>query len=83
MESCPGKTVNEWRSKNERVNEGTNAGIGTFQRTQVYAYNLVNKRLPKDRTMSPLVVDDTGNDLTYRVIGAAMAVHNQLIRQDL
>lgn len=27
--------------------------------------------------MSPLVVDATGNDLTYRVIGAAMAVHNQ------
>lgn len=28
--------------------------------------------------MSPLVVDATGNDLTYRVIGAAMAVHNQI-----
>ncbi len=28
--------------------------------------------------MSPLVVDATGNDLTYRVIGAAMTVHNQL-----
>ena len=28
--------------------------------------------------MSPLVVDTTGNDLTYRVIGAAMAVHNQV-----
>ena len=26
--------------------------------------------------MSPLVVDATGNDLTYRIIGAAMAVHN-------
>lgn len=28
--------------------------------------------------MCPLVVDSTGNDLTYRVIGAAMAVHNQI-----
>jgi GxxExxY protein len=28
--------------------------------------------------MSPLVVDATGNDLTYRVIGAAMVVHNQI-----
>ena len=28
--------------------------------------------------MSPLVVDATENDLTYRVIGAAMAVHNQI-----
>jgi GxxExxY protein len=28
--------------------------------------------------MSPLVVDATGNDLTYRVIGAAMTVHNQI-----
>jgi GxxExxY protein len=28
--------------------------------------------------MSPLVVDATGNDLTYRIIGAAMAVHNQI-----
>jgi len=28
--------------------------------------------------MSPLVEDVTGNDLTYRVIGAAMAVHNTL-----
>ncbi len=28
--------------------------------------------------MSPLVVDSTGNDLTYRIIGAAMAVHNAL-----
>jgi GxxExxY protein len=28
--------------------------------------------------MSHLVVDATGNDLTYRVIGAAMAVHNQI-----
>ncbi len=28
--------------------------------------------------MSNLVVDATGNDLTYRVIGAAMAVHNAL-----
>ena len=26
--------------------------------------------------MSGLVVDVTGNDLTYRIIGAAMAVHN-------
>ena len=25
-----------------------------------------------------LVVDSTGNDLTYRIIGAAMAVHNEL-----
>jgi GxxExxY protein len=28
--------------------------------------------------MSNLVEDATGNDLTYRIIGAAMAVHNQL-----
>ena len=28
--------------------------------------------------MSPLIVDETGNDLTYRVIGAAMTVHNKL-----
>jgi GxxExxY protein len=28
--------------------------------------------------MSPLVVDPTGNDLTYRIIGAAMNVHNEL-----
>jgi GxxExxY protein len=28
--------------------------------------------------MSGLVEDATGNDLTYRIIGAAMAVHNQL-----
>ena len=28
--------------------------------------------------MSKLVVDATGNELTYQVIGAAMAVHNQL-----
>lgn len=28
--------------------------------------------------MSPLVVDPTGNDLSYRIIGAAMYVHNQL-----
>ena len=27
--------------------------------------------------MSKLVVDATGNDLTYRIIGAAMAVHNR------
>jgi len=26
----------------------------------------------------PLVVDSTGNDLTYRIIGAAMAVHNEI-----
>jgi GxxExxY protein len=26
----------------------------------------------------PLVVDPTGNDLTYKIIGAAMAVHNSL-----
>ena len=26
----------------------------------------------------PLVKDVTGNDLTYRIIGAAMAVHNEL-----
>ena len=26
----------------------------------------------------PLVVDETGNDLTYRIIGAAMAVHNDI-----
>ena len=25
-----------------------------------------------------LVLDDTGNDLTYRIIGAAMAVHNDI-----
>ncbi len=28
--------------------------------------------------MSPLVQDSTGNDLTYRIIGAAMAVHNAI-----
>jgi GxxExxY protein len=28
--------------------------------------------------MSPLVVDATGNQLTYQVIGAAMTVHNTL-----
>ena len=28
--------------------------------------------------MSPLVQDATGNDLTYRIIGAAMTVHNQI-----
>jgi GxxExxY protein len=28
--------------------------------------------------MSPLVSDAAGNDLTYRIIGAAMAVHNAL-----
>ncbi len=28
--------------------------------------------------MSKLVVDSTGNNLTYRIIGAAMAVHNRL-----
>ena len=28
--------------------------------------------------MSPLVQDATGNNLTYRIIGAAMAVHNKL-----
>lgn len=28
--------------------------------------------------MKSLVVDSTGNDLTYRIIGAAMNVHNQL-----
>jgi GxxExxY protein len=28
--------------------------------------------------MSTLVIDTTGNDLTYRVIGAAMTVHNQI-----
>lgn len=26
----------------------------------------------------PLVVDETGNDLTYKIIGLAMAVHNEL-----
>jgi GxxExxY protein len=26
----------------------------------------------------PLAVDATGNDLTYRIIGAAMAVHNEI-----
>lgn len=28
--------------------------------------------------MTTLVEDATGNDLTYRIIGAAMAVHNQI-----
>lgn len=28
--------------------------------------------------MKSLIVDPTGNDLTYRIIGAAMDVHNQL-----
>jgi GxxExxY protein len=26
----------------------------------------------------PLVLDETGNDLTYRIIGVAMAVHNEI-----
>jgi hypothetical protein len=26
----------------------------------------------------PLVVDPTGNDLTFKIIGAAMAVHNEI-----
>ena len=26
----------------------------------------------------PLVMDETGNDLTYRIIGVAMAVHNEI-----
>lgn len=26
----------------------------------------------------PLVTDSTGNDLTYRIIGAAMSVHNEI-----
>lgn len=26
----------------------------------------------------PLVIDETGNDLTYKIIGAAMEVHNEL-----
>ena len=26
----------------------------------------------------PLVTDATGNDLTYRIIGAAMSVHNEI-----
>jgi GxxExxY protein len=29
-------------------------------------------------SLSKLVVDSTGNTLTYQIIGAAMAVHNQL-----
>ena len=28
--------------------------------------------------MSKLVVDATGNDLTYRIIGAAMSIHNKI-----
>jgi len=28
--------------------------------------------------VTPLVIDPTGNDLSYRIIGAAMYVHNQL-----
>ena len=28
--------------------------------------------------MAPLAVDSTGNDLTFRIIGAAMQVHNRL-----
>lgn len=28
--------------------------------------------------MSKLVIDATGNDLTFRIIGAAMAVHNKI-----
>jgi len=28
--------------------------------------------------MDKLVVDETGNQLTYQVIGVAMAVHNQI-----
>jgi hypothetical protein len=28
--------------------------------------------------MKPLAVDSIGNSLPYRIIGAAMAVHNQL-----
>lgn len=26
----------------------------------------------------PLVIDETGNDLTYKIIGLAMAVHNEI-----
>ena len=26
----------------------------------------------------PLIVDEANNDLTYRIIGAAMAVHNEI-----
>jgi GxxExxY protein len=29
-------------------------------------------------TMAPLVEDSTGNDLTFQIIGAAMAVHNAI-----
>jgi hypothetical protein len=28
--------------------------------------------------MTQLAIDSTGNELTYQIIGAAMAVHNQL-----
>ncbi len=31
--------------------------------------------------MCPLVEDTTGNDLTYRIIGAAMTVHNSIGRE--
>ncbi len=39
-------------------------------------FNAVNA--PSPTTANKLVVDATGNDLTYRIIGAAMAVHNKL-----
>ena len=32
----------------------------------------------REAGMCPLVEDVTGNDLTYRIIGTAMAVHNAL-----
>ena len=38
----------------------------------------VHKYTNEGLVMSKLVVDATGNDLTYRIIGAAMAVHNRL-----
>ena len=34
--------------------------------------------LRSSKTLSPLVTDATNNDLTYRIIGAAMAVHNTI-----
>jgi len=34
--------------------------------------------IEQQEDMMPLVLDDTGNDLTYRIIGAAMAVHNEI-----
>src|SRR4030067_539407 len=38
----------------------------------------VHRGMNGEVSMKSLVVDTTGNDLTYRIIGAAMKVHNQI-----